>query len=161
MTKVEKIVVRMARREDVPALVAFNLAIARETENRALNEDILTRGVTAVFDDPQKGFYLVAEDESEPAAARDKVVGGLLVTFEWSDWHDAHFWWIQSVYVLPGARQKGVYAAMHRFVESEAHKRQNVCGLRLYVDRDNERARVVYARLGMKHSRYEFYEVEF
>ena len=151
----------MARREDISSLVAFNLAIAWETENRALDEDILRRGVTAVFDDPQKGFYLVAEDESEAVAARDKVVGSLLVTFEWSDWHDAYFWWIQSVYVLPGARQKGVYAAMHHFVESEARRRRDVCGLRLYVDRDNERARAVYARLGMKHSRYEFYEVEF
>jgi GNAT superfamily N-acetyltransferase len=139
--------VRLGQRRDIASLVAFNLAMARETEDRALDEQRLEGGVRAVFESLGKGFYVVAELE-------DHVVGSLLVTFEWSDWRNACFWWIQSVYVSPEFRRRGVYTALHRHVEREARKRSDVCGLRLYVDRDNAAAQQVYARLGMKRSRY-------
>ena len=96
-------------------------------------------------------FYLIAIIEYTP-------VGGLLVTPEWSDWRNAFFWWIQSVYVEPRFRKTGVYTALHRSVEDMARSRGDVCGIRLYVDQNNSRAKTVYRRLGMTKGRYEFYE---
>jgi GNAT superfamily N-acetyltransferase len=143
--------VRKALPQDLDALVRFNLAMAVETEGKVLSVRQLTEGVRSVFADPSKGFYVVAEDGGRP-------VGSLLVTTEWSDWRNAFFWWIQSVYVEPAARKRGVYTRLHRWVENASHSEGNVCGIRLYVDADNAAARLVYERLGMSRSRYDFFE---
>src|SRR5688572_32482268 len=105
--------IRIATAADAPDLVEFNLAMALETEGKQLDKDVLSRGVAAVFDDVQKGFYVVAEDEG-------RVVGCLLITFEWSDWRNGWFWWIQSVYVRPQARGKSVYSKLYSFVNQKA-----------------------------------------
>lgn len=144
-------IVRRATLSDVDALVRFNLAMAEETEGRKLSRAVLEAGVRSVFDDPSKGFYVVAEAGAAPA-------GSLLVTPEWSDWRSAYCWWVQSVYVAPAHRRKGIYRALHRYVEREARAAGNVCRLRLYVDCENSAAKSVYGRLGMALSRYEFFE---
>jgi len=146
--------VRAASLDDVPHLVAAGLGLASETEGIALDADRLERGVRAVFTDPQKGFYVVAE-------VAGQVAGSLLVTFEWSDWRDAWYWWIQSVYVKKPFRRRGIYTAMYRHLEAQARRRPDVWGLRLYVDRDNRAAQAAYQRLGMDRSRYEMYGADF
>ncbi len=143
--------IRKATRDDRDALVDFNAAMARETEDKILSHETLSRGVDAVFADGSKGFYLIAESKKVPA-------GALLVTSEWSDWRNAYFWWIQSVYVVPDCRRQGVYTELHRHVETMAAARGDVCGIRLYVDHDNARAKVTYERVGMNPARYDLYE---
>jgi GNAT superfamily N-acetyltransferase len=149
----ESLQVRRATREDADSLVEFNAAMAAETEDRALDSATLRAGVDAVFDDEARGFYLVAEHDGRAA-------GALMVTFEWSEWRNAPFWWIQSVYVAPDARGRGVYRALHARVESEARS-AGACGLRLYVEKENDRARRVYEFLGMRETVYDMLEVEF
>src|SRR5215468_3854238 len=105
--------VRAAAARDLPVLVAFNAAMARETEGRALDEARLRRGVASALGDEARGRYLVAERGGQ-------AVGALLLTREWSDWRDGWFWWIQSVYVAPAARRQGVYRALHRAVLEQA-----------------------------------------
>jgi GNAT superfamily N-acetyltransferase len=151
MTGDTAITVRRATFSDVDTLVRFNRAIAEETEGKGLALDVLGVGVRAVFEDPSKGFYLVAEASGEP-------VGSLLVTPEWSDWGNAYYWWVQSVYVRPEYRRRGVYRTLHFHVERIARSAGNVCGLRLYVDSENSTAKAVYERVGMSKSRYEFFE---
>lgn len=153
-TKRHETAVRAATFTDIPHLVAAGLALAEETEGLRLDPARLERGVRAVLDDPQKGFYLVAEADGETA-------GSLLVTPEWSDWRDAWYWWIQSVYVRPEFRRCGVYRALHRHVLEQARRRTDVWGVRLYVDHDNRPAQAAYQRLGMRPSRYRFYEMDF
>ena len=145
--------VRLAGQEHIDALAGFNLAMAKETEGRELDADVLRSGVAAVLDHPEHGFYVVAERDG-------RTLGGLLGTYEWSDWRDALFWWIQSVYVAPDYRRQGVYSALHGYVAEEAQRR-GVCGLRLYVDKDNRAAQQVYASLGMSPTHYDLFEVEF
>lgn len=143
--------IRRATRDDRDTFIEFNRALAEETEGKALSPETLGMGVDAVFDDPEKGFYLVAEVDGRPAA-------GLLITTEWSDWRNAYFWWIQSVFVVPEHRKQGIYSRLHRHVEALARAEENVCGIRLYVDRENGPARATYERLGMTPARYDFYE---
>lgn len=143
--------IRRAVSRDTDSLVDFNQKMALETEGKQLDEAVLSSGVRAVFADPNKGFYVVAEDGGS-------IVGGLLVTFEWSDWRDKWFWWIQSVYIAPEARGKGVYSRLYDFVKSEADAAGNVCGFRLYVERENVHAIRVYEKLGMERSIYFMYE---
>jgi GNAT superfamily N-acetyltransferase len=145
------ITARKAVLSDLDVLVRFNLAMAAETEGKLLSAGLLTAGVRSVLDDPSKGFYVIAE-------GGERRVGSLLVTPEWSDWRNAFFWWIQSVYVEPASRKRGVYTRLHRFVEDAARETGGVCGLRLYVDAGNAAARSVYEKLGMKRSRYDFFE---
>lgn len=142
--------IRRAAAEDVPALVQFNQAMALETEGKRLDTETLTNGVGAVFEDASKGFYVVAEDRG--------IVGGLMVTFEWSDWRNKWFWWIQSVYVIPEARGKRVYSLMYDFVKETARKEGGICGFRLYVEKENTHAQKVYERVGMEESVYLMYE---
>ena len=94
--------IRLAQQTEVPDLVEFNQAMALETEGKHLDNEVLRSGVEAVFADEKKGFYVVAESEN-------KIVGGLMITYEWSDWRNRWFWWIQSVYILPDFRGRGVY----------------------------------------------------
>ena len=149
-----EVTVRRATAQDAETLVAFNAALAQETEGRRLDPERLRQGVRALLARPERGFYVVAE-------ARGKVVGCLMITFEWSDWRNGDFWWIQSVYVLPGWRGRGVYRALHSHIRAEALRRPDVCGLRVYVDRDNHRARRTYIRMGMCPARYDMLEEDF
>jgi GNAT superfamily N-acetyltransferase len=143
-------VIRPATRADIPALAAWNAAMAWETEAKRLDPELLARGVAGVFDEPRRGFYLVAERDGA-------AVGGLLVTYEWSDWRDGDFWWIQSVYVAPGARRGGVFRLRHAEVVRRAREAGAV-GVRLYVETENQRAQATYEGLGMQRCHYFMYE---
>ena len=145
--------VRLATIDDQEALVAFQRSMAWETEGKELPLDTLRRGVSGVFDQPERGFYLVAETGGV-------VIAGLLVTYEWSDWRAGFFWWVQSVFVESGWRRRGVYRAMYELVCQMASDSDSVCGLRLYVDQDNESAQRTYESLGMHTTRYCMYETE-
>jgi GNAT superfamily N-acetyltransferase len=142
--------VRPARPEDRDLIVRFNRAMARETEGRDLEEATIVSGVEALLADPAKGRYFLTERRAE-------VAGQLMVTPEWSDWRDGTVWWIQSVYVAPAHRRRGVYRMLHEHVR-EAGRAEGVVGLRLYVDRNNLTAQNTYGVLGMSESRYIMYE---
>ncbi len=143
--------IRIADTEDADSLVEFNQAMALETEGKRLDTETLKSGVTAVFGDEKKGFYVVAETDG-------RIVGGLMVTYEWSDWRNAWFWWIQSVYIRPEVRGQRIYVQLYDFVKTKAAQNGNVCGFRLYVENDNSRAQRVYERVGMEASHYLMYE---
>ncbi len=147
----EKIIIRHAKIGDVDAIVKFNLKMAYETEGITLSVEKLSKGVKAVLEDTTKGFYVVAECDNKP-------VGQALVTYEWSDWRNAIFWWIQSVYVAPEYRRAGVFKDIFAYIRSLAES-SNVCGIRLYVERSNHIAKNVYKKLGMGESHYDLYEL--
>ncbi|ULU26058.1 GNAT family N-acetyltransferase [Dyella terrae] len=147
------IAIRTATRDDIAHIAQWNLAMAWETEHKSLDSAVLERGVTAVFDEPRRGFYLVAQRGNEP-------VGCLLVTYEWSDWRAGDFWWIQSVYVAESARREGVFRQLYEEAKQRAALAGAV-GLRLYVETENERAQRTYAGLGMERCHYFMYEAEF
>lgn len=147
------ITTRIAVSTDAPRIAAWNVAMAWETEGKAIDPALLERGVSAVFDEPRRGFYLIAEREGEP-------VGCLLVTYEWSDWRAGDFWWIQSVYVVEAARREGAFRRMYEDVQKRA-KDAGAVGLRLYVETENERAQRTYEGLGMERCHYFMYEAEF
>jgi len=142
--------IRPARDGDAGLLVEFNRAMARETEGKELPVEIVTAGVRSLLANPGHGFYTVAESAGE-------VVGSLMITFEWSDWRNALFWWIQSVYVHPDFRRRGVYRRLYEHVRTRARE-EGACGLRLYVERENAVAQGVYSALGMHRSGYLLFE---
>ena len=146
--------IRDATAADRETVAAHNSALARETEGRALDPDLVNRGVAALLEDPAKGRYWVAE-------AAGRVVGQIMITREWSDWRNGTMWWIQSVYVHPDFRRRGVFEALYRYVESRARADEEVCGLRLYVEKGNQRALDTYLALGMVDPGYQVMEVDF
>jgi ribosomal protein S18 acetylase RimI-like enzyme len=146
---------RRAAPEDAERLVDFAVAMALETEHKALARETVEAGVRALLDDDGLGECLVAVDET------GAVVGTLSVTFEWSDWRNGVFWWIQSVYVAPEQRRRGVFGALYAELEGRARSTPGVIGLRLYVERDNARAMATYRALGMTETPYRVYETEF
>jgi len=137
---------RAAVLADLDTLVRFNQAMARETEDRELDAAVLQPGVRRVLEDAHAGRYFVAISDGVDDGA---VVGQIMVTTEWSDWRNGHFFWIQSVYVAEAWRRQGVYTALHAHVIAVARARGDVVGVRLYVEPDNERARRTYKKLGM------------
>lgn len=162
--------VRDATRADIDRIAGFQQAMAMETEGRKLDAGTIRRGVTAVFDDPLKGFYIVAVvEESGGNSSGDsgdnggvgKVVGSLLITYEWSDWSAATWWWIQSVYVDAAWRRKGIYRRLYEHILAMTEGRDDICGIRLYVERTNTVAQQTYNALGMSHSHYDMYEIVF
>jgi len=136
---------------DAPAIAQFQLEMALETENIRLNPVVTTEGVLAVFKDPSKGTYYKAMEGNVMA-------GSMLTTPEWSDWRNRTILWIQSVYVLPGYRRKGIFRALYEHLQKEISGDDAIGGIRLYVDRTNQRAQQVYNRLGMNGEHYQVFE---
>lgn len=145
------ITIRRAAAEDAHALIEFNRAMALETERKELLPEVIGAGVRALLANPAAGFYVVAEADGE-------VIGALMLTKEWSDWRNGSFWWIQSVYVRPEYRRRGVYKRLYRHVQQLAADDPAVCGFRLYVERENAAAQLVYRALGMTETHYRVYE---
>jgi GNAT superfamily N-acetyltransferase len=146
--------IRKARLADCAVIADFNSRLAWETEKLRLDPQTIRRGVRAALKDASKGTYFVAEHKGV-------VVGQLLITYEWSDWRNGNFWWIQSVYVAAEYRQAGVFRGLFAHAQKLAQARRDVCGLRLYVERDNDRAQRAYAKLDMAKTHYEIFETEF
>jgi len=146
--------IRRARLADATVIADFNRRMAWETEKLRLEVARARRGVRALLKSPARGTYFVAESEG-------RLVGQLLITHEWSDWRNGDFWWIQSVYVAPEFRQRGVFRALFTEVHRLAKSRRDVCGLRLYMHAQNRRARRTYERLGLRCSHYEVFEMDF
>ena len=143
---------REAVESDAADIVEFQKAMARETENGLeLDHNTVTRGVSAVFADTSRGRYFVAVSEG-------RVVGSLLITFEWSDWRDGTIWWIQSVYVASALRGRGVYRGLYEHVKAIVDRDPHVPGIRLYVERNNTVAQEVYRRVGMNGDHYLVFE---
>ncbi|HEY9423145.1 MAG TPA: GNAT family N-acetyltransferase [Thermoanaerobaculia bacterium] len=143
--------VRPARPEDAPAIVDFQLRMARETEGLELDLPTVTAGVEAVFNDPHKAAYYVAESGG-------RIVGGLMTTYEWSDWRNGMILWIQSVYVIPEERGRGIYRALYDHLKRRVEEDPDLKGIRLYVDKRNAAAQAVYQRLGMSREHYDTFE---
>jgi GNAT superfamily N-acetyltransferase len=145
------IAIRAAQRADAAAIARFNAAMAAETESITLDAATVRAGVEAVIDDPRHGFYLVAEVDGAAAAC-------LMITYEWSDWRNGQWWWLQSVYVDQPYRRCGLFRALYQAVEQRVRATPDAIGLRLYVDRDNARAMGTYRALGMHETGYRLYE---
>jgi GNAT superfamily N-acetyltransferase len=153
MQGLTEISIRPATVHDAEFLVQGNARLALESEDISLDMDRLRNGIHAIFEDPSRGFYLVAEVEGVRA-------GQMMITYEWSDWRNGMFWWIQSVYTVPEFRRRGVFRALYAHVEQLAQQRGSVCGLRLYVDIHNQRAQETYLRCGMRETAYRVLEVD-
>ncbi len=142
------IVIRDAGPADGPIIAEFNSRLSEETEGKSLDPSVIGPGVAAMLADPLKGRYWVAESEGE-------VVGQIMVTYEWSDWRNGTWWWLQSVYVRDDYRQSGIFKALYRYVEALAQGEESVVGIRLYVEKDNARAQAIYDKLGFADTGYQ------
>jgi GNAT superfamily N-acetyltransferase len=143
--------IRPARAEDADLLARWAQAMALETENKILPDAEVRPGIARGIADPTLARYFVAERDGVPA-------GTLMFTFEWSDWRNGLWWWIQSVYVPPEFRRQGIYRALYAYVRALAQADAGVCGIRLYVEKDNRSARSTYEALGMQDAHYRIYE---
>ena len=147
--------IRPAALSDLETIVEFNARLAQETEGVDLDRDRLRAGVAAMLCDRSLGLYFIAESESGSGPA-----GQLGLTYEWSDWRNGMFWWLQSVYVRPEFRRQGVLRALYGHV-LEMAKDRGVCGIRLYVENENRTAQEAYRQLGMARAVFHMYEVDF
>lgn len=146
--------IRDALPSDVDDIVRFNQSLASETEGKILDEARLRSGVARLLAERQRGRYFLAVHDRQ-------VVGSTMITTEWTDWRDGWFWWIQSVYVEPEHRRRGVFGSLYGHIERLAREAPDVRGLRLYVESDNQRAQDTYATLGMIMTGYRIMEAEF
>ncbi|MDH3647724.1 MAG: GNAT family N-acetyltransferase [Gammaproteobacteria bacterium] len=146
--------IRDATPADADLVVEFNAKLAAESEGKTLDPDHIGPGVRSLLEDPARGRYFLACDNGQ-------VVGQLCITYEWSDWRNGWFWWFQSVYVIRAARRTGTFSALFDHVRQMAETRDDVCGLRLYVDDDNRDAQRVYAARGMARAGYHVMEIDF
>lgn len=143
--------IREAKPDDIEYIRNFQVAMAYESEKMRLDPDTCLRGVRAVFEDPNKGNYWIAELGNERA-------GCVLIQKEWSDWRAQTMLWVHSLYVRPEYRGKGLYRGIHSKLQERVKLDPSLGGIRLYVDKSNELAIQVYEKLGMTHEHYHLYE---
>lgn len=144
-------IIRKAYLCDLNSIAEFQVLMALETENVELDKTIVLKGVEAVLTDVSKGAYYVAETDG-------KVISSLLTTYEWSDWRNGTVLWIQSVFVVPEFRRKGVYSKMYSFLKSQVQENEQLKGIRLYADKSNKAAQSTYKKLGMSPEHYVTFE---
>lgn len=149
----QALVIREAQPDDHAVIVENNIALAFESEGKVLDRDRISEGVRQALADAGRACYYLAE-------ADGRVAGQLMITREWSDWRCGWFWWIQSVYVSPDYRRRGIYRALHEHVAERARASGTACGIRLYVEHQNELARSTYEKLGLKDSGYVLMETD-
>lgn len=149
-----EIQIRVGQLSDAKTIAECNIAMAKETEGKILSFDIIFSGVEYLMNHQRYGFYLVAERAG-------KIVGSLMITSEWSDWRNGLFWWVQSVYIYPESRRMGAYGQLYQHVKTLSEKEGNVCGVRLYVEKNNTNAQQTYKKLGMIETDYILFEEEF
>ncbi len=145
------ILIRRAVERDISSIVRFNANMAAETEGLSLDKAILSAGVEAVFNDPKKGFYLIADVDGQARAC-------LMVTVEWSDWRNGLFWWIQSVFVETEFRRMGLFSKMYANLKDSVDNDEYIAGLRLYVEENNHAAQKTYLKQGMYKTHYYLFE---
>lgn len=143
--------IRLALEEDSNVITDFQLKMALETEGIQLEKEKVKSGVSSVFRDPAKGKYFVAVEE-------EKIIASTLLTYEWSDWRNQWFLWIQSVYVIPEKRGKGVFRMMYDHIKKMVMNDDEIAGLKLYVDNDNLIAIKTYKAIGMDGEHYKLFE---
>ena len=143
--------IREAKPEEYPSIVNFQLSMASETENIELDKPTVDKGVKAVLADGSKGKYYVALEKGQ-------IVGSLLTTYEWSDWRNGTILWIQSVYVLPTYRRKGVYRSLYTHLKNKVNQSEELNGIRLYADKSNIAAHKTYRKLAMADDHYLTFE---
>ena len=143
--------VREATIVESEIIINFQINMALETENLELDKSSVRKGINAVFKDLLKGKYYVAEEGN-------RVVGSLLTTTEWSDWKNGTILWIQSVYVIPEYRKKGVFKQMYDYLKKMVEESDELIGLRLYVNKTNIIAQKTYEKIGMNGEHYKLYE---
>ena len=151
--------IRKAVLKDAAVVTDFNLKLAHESEGLKLDAKIVGKGVRDLLKNPARGIYLLAENGS--ARSKKEIIGQLMLTPEWSDWRNGNFWWIQSVYVPKEFRGRGIFRSLYRHVIQLARRHGNVCGLRLYVEKQNEPALRTYKKLGLKETCYRVFETKF
>jgi len=145
------IVIDDATPEDAPMIARYNQAMALETEHRRLDPATVLAGTRALMDRPQFGRYFVAR-------IAGTMVGQAMVTYEWSDWRNGVIWWLQSVYVAPEHRRRGVFRALLAHIEAAARGSGDGVGLRLYVETENHPALATYQNLGFTPSGHAVFE---
>lgn len=145
--------IRKAENKDLNTLVHFNNSLALESEHRSLDLDRLTKSMKAILEDERKGVYILA-------CEGDKVVGQIMYVFEWSTWRNANFMWLTDLYVLPQYRRRGIFKLLFNYMMDFYHSRQDIIGLRFYVDKDNQAVVPLYKKVGWKESNYNLWEVK-
>lgn len=143
--------IHKATSDALETLVSFQIQMARETEDMELDFQTVNAGVKHIFDYPEKGYYMLA-------SVHNKIIASLLVLYEWSDWRNGNVAWIHSVYVIPEYRNSGIFKRMYNKLQQTVIEDDSLKGLRLYVEKNNHKARQVYIKLGMSAEHYELYE---
>ena len=139
--------VRDAKVTDFDALVAFTLREAQEAEAYAADEVAVRRGIAAAFDElPPPSAYWVAEFDGQ-------VVASVSVVREWSNFRGGHYWWIQSIFILPTHRGGGVLEMLIDHV-AVAARDAGALDLRLCAHESNARALQAYRRCGFAATPY-------
>ena len=138
--------IRPATVEDSDLLVSFTLSEALDSERRALIRAEVQRGVAGAFATPPKARYWVVESGG-------RVVASASVVTEWSNFRGGDYWWIQSLYILPEHRGRGLVDVILRHLVGEA-KAGGAIDLRLYGYNTNARALRAYERFGFKQAPY-------
>lgn len=134
-------------------LVSFTLAEAQEAEGIEGSTETIREGVRAGLEDPAMAMYWVLESPDFG------VVGSISTVREWSDWNAGYYWWIQSLYIKPEFRGRGLLKPLIEAVREEA-KQQGALELRLYAHRSNERALSAYRREGFRGMPYQVMNLE-
>ena len=126
-----------------------------------LNTDNLALASDFILSDINYGFFILAffERDSDERPVTREPAGFMFFTYEWSDWRDGLFFWMQSCHMRPDLDQSQVLKSMVTFLQSYIKERGCV-GLRVSHElRLKEAWAPLTKALNMQESRYYIYDI--
>jgi GNAT superfamily N-acetyltransferase len=132
---------------DLDTITSFTLAEAWDAEKRRLSPEIVRAGIKECLEDPSIATYWVLESPG------DGLIGCASLIRERSDWLAGYYGWVQSMYILPKYRGRGLSGVLIASLRKQA-KEEGLHDLRLYVHQDNSQAIKAYLKNGFSQAPY-------
>ena len=104
-----------------------------------------------VLSDIDWGFFVLCEEQGTP-------VGFMNFSYEWSDWRNGMFYWLQTAYTKDTNEQ--IFKNMIEFVNSYG-KEHGCCGFRLQTEKKYEEFwKPFVSRLDLVKTHYYLYHID-
>ena len=111
--------------------------------------------VEQIIAKPDYGFFLVAKQNEE-------VVGVVMVSYEFSDWRNGTFYWIQETAVAEGLEKEPLERKLlQRLKQIAEDKKGECCGFRAaYSNAETAKWTRIHEELGLTKSHYYLYHAD-
>ena len=151
----EQFMVKNMTTEDISTFISFQKIMAKETEGVNLDDSSIAGALEYLINDDSYGKAFMAK-----LGPNGVSVGTCYINYGYDVLSNKFTIWVQSVFVHPEYRKKGIFSKIFNHLELVA-RQLNASRISLFVDFSNLPAQKVYEKMGMVRREHSFIERDF